>query len=42
MVLASQVKDGKVVRTRPLYPYPAYPRYKGKGSVDEAKNFECR
>ena len=37
-----KVKDGKVVRTRPLCPYPAYPRYKGQGSVDAAENFVCR
>ncbi len=42
MVLASQVRDGKVVRTRPLCPYPAYPRYKGSGSIEQAHNFECR
>jgi feruloyl esterase len=41
-VLASQVRDGKVARTRPLCPYPAYPRYKGKGSIDEVESFECR
>jgi feruloyl esterase len=41
-VMASQVRDGKVVRTRPLCPYPAYPRYKGTGSIDEAENFDCR
>jgi feruloyl esterase len=42
MVLGSQVRDGKVVRTRPLCPYPAYPHYKGKGSIDQAESFECR
>jgi feruloyl esterase len=41
-VLASQVKDGKVVRTRPLCPYPAYPHYKGTGSIDAAESFVCR
>jgi feruloyl esterase len=41
-VLASQVKDGKVVRTRPLCPYPEYPHYKGTGSIDAAENFVCR
>lgn len=25
--------------TRPLYPYPAYARYKGKGDPDDARNF---
>ena len=42
MVLGTQIRDGKVVRTRPLCPYPAYPHYKGSGSIDQAENFECR
>ena len=29
----------KVVRTRPIFPYPIQARYSGKGSVDEAANF---
>ncbi len=29
-------------RTRPLCPYPAYARYVGTGSIDDAANFECR
>ena len=29
----------KVVRTRPIFPYPMQARYSGKGSVDEAANF---
>jgi feruloyl esterase len=41
-VVASQmVEGGKVTRTRPLCPYPQVARYKGKGSVEEAGNFEC-
>jgi hypothetical protein len=28
-------------RTRPLCPYPAYARYTGTGSIDDAANFEC-
>jgi feruloyl esterase len=28
-------------RTRGLCPYPAYARYKGQGSVDDAANFSC-
>jgi Tannase and feruloyl esterase len=31
---------GKVIRTRPLFPYPQVAKYKGKGSTDEAENFE--
>jgi feruloyl esterase len=38
---AARVVDGKVVRTRPLCPYPQVARYSGKGSIDEAANFSC-
>ena len=41
-ILASQVVDGKTVRTRPLCPYPQVPRYKGSGSPDQAASFVCR
>jgi feruloyl esterase len=41
-VIASRVEYGKVVRTRPLCPYPQVATYKGKGSTDEAKNFMCK
>jgi feruloyl esterase len=34
--------DGKVVRTRPLCPYPQAAQYKGAGSIDDAANFTCR
>ena len=30
----------KVVRTRPLYPYPTVARYKGSGDIDEAVNWK--
>lgn len=40
-VLASRRIDGKVVRTRPLCPYPQVARYKGNGSIDDAANFAC-
>jgi hypothetical protein len=40
-ILASQVKAGQVVRTRPLCPYPKMQRYKGAGSIDRAENFVC-
>lgn len=33
-------QDGNVLRTRPLFPYPAVARYKGTGSTDDAENFE--
>ncbi|HEU4617369.1 MAG TPA: tannase/feruloyl esterase family alpha/beta hydrolase [Gammaproteobacteria bacterium] len=38
---ATQYKDGKVVRTRPLCKYPEVAKYKGSGSVDDAQSFEC-
>jgi feruloyl esterase len=41
-VVASQVVDGQVVRTRPLCPYPQVARYKGTGAVEKAENFACR
>jgi feruloyl esterase len=40
-IAASRVVDGKVVRTRPLCPYPEVAKYKGSGSVDDASNFTC-
>jgi Tannase and feruloyl esterase len=38
---ASRVEDGKVVRTRPLCPYPQVARYAGSGSIDDAASFAC-
>lgn len=32
--------SGKVIRTRPLFPYPQVAKYKGSGSTDEAVNFD--
>jgi len=40
-ILASQVVNGSVVRSRPLARYPQVARYKGTGSLDEAANFSC-
>jgi feruloyl esterase len=40
-ILASKVTDGRVVRTRPLCPYPQIATYKGSGSIDDASNFVC-
>ena len=40
-ILAKQVVNGEVVRTRPLCPYPKVARYKGQGSIDDAVNFIC-
>jgi pimeloyl-ACP methyl ester carboxylesterase len=33
--------QGATTMTRPLCKYPAYPRYSGSGSVNEAANFSC-
>jgi feruloyl esterase len=41
-VIASRVEHGKVVRTRPLCPYPKVATYRGNGSTDDAMNFVCR
>ena len=40
-VVASKGAAGKVIRTRPLCPYPQVARYKGTGSIDAAENFVC-
>lgn len=34
-------EGAKVGRTRPLCEYPAYPKYKGVGSIDDAASFTC-
>jgi hypothetical protein len=40
-ILGSRVVNDKVVRTRPLCPYPQVARYSGQGSIDDAANFRC-
>lgn len=40
-IRAARIEQGKVLRTRPLCPYPQVARYKGTGSIDEADNFRC-
>ena len=39
--LESELRDpaGKLLRTRPLYPYPQHATYTGSGSPDDAANF---
>jgi feruloyl esterase len=39
LLAESPGKNGKAIRTRPLYPYPAVAKYKGTGSTDVADNF---
>jgi feruloyl esterase len=41
-VIAARVEHGKVVRTRPLCPYPQVATYRGRGSTDDARNFVCK
>lgn len=38
---AEQVRDGQVVRSRPLCPYPLISKYKGSGDMNVARNFSC-
>lgn len=39
-ITAIKQKSGKIIRTRPLFPYPHVARYSGSGSTDDAANFE--
>jgi pimeloyl-ACP methyl ester carboxylesterase len=32
-------QNGKVIRTRPLFPFPQVAKYKGSGTTDDAENF---
>src|SRR5216684_1018315 len=41
-ITAAQVDKGKLLRTRPLCPYPQVARYSGSGSADDAANFACK
>ncbi|HTR86458.1 MAG TPA: tannase/feruloyl esterase family alpha/beta hydrolase [Reyranella sp.] len=41
-IVATKMVQGKVVRSRPLCPYPQVARYSGSGSIDEAANFACK
>jgi hypothetical protein len=38
-MVASQAENGKVVRQRPIYPYPTIARYGGAGDPDDAANW---
>ncbi len=38
---AKKLENNRVVRTRPLCPYPKVARYSGRGSIDDASNFRC-
>lgn len=39
LIAEGRDQNGKIVRTRPLFPYPKMAKYKGSGSTDEAANF---
>ena len=39
LIAEKRDSNGKLLRTRPLFPYPAVAKYKGSGSTDEAENF---
>jgi feruloyl esterase len=41
-ITASRFENDKLLRTRPLCPYPQVARYSGSGSTDEAGNFTCQ
>jgi feruloyl esterase len=38
-IVAANVVNGSVTRTRPVYPYPTVARYDGTGSINDAANF---
>jgi feruloyl esterase len=40
-IVASQSRGGKVVRTRPLCPYPQVAKRNGTGNPDDAQSFVC-
>jgi feruloyl esterase len=39
-IIASQLAGEKIIRTRPLFPYPSVARYSGRGDINEAANWE--
>ena len=39
---AAKVHSNRIVRTRPLCPYPQVALYSGTGSIEDAGNFTCR
>ena len=40
-IVAARYEGDRIVRTRPLCPYPQVARYSGTGSTDDAANFRC-
>jgi len=41
-IIASKVEAGKVIRARPLCPFPQTARYNGSGNPDDPASFACR
>jgi feruloyl esterase len=42
IIVASKLKDGKVVSSRPICPYPQVSTWKGTGDWNDAGNWECK
>src|SRR6266850_6011080 len=40
-IIATRIDNGDVVRQRPICPFPAQAAYKGRGDINDAKNFSC-
>jgi feruloyl esterase len=40
-LIASSLERGRVVRERPLCPYPQIAHWTGSGSTDKAESFTC-
>jgi tannase/feruloyl esterase len=40
-LIASRLERGRVVRERPLCPYPQIAHWTGSGSTDKAESFTC-
>ena len=40
-ITATKSRNGNIVRSRPLCPYPKRAKYVGSGSTDGAANFTC-
>ena len=38
-MMTTKYYEGEVERSRPVYPYPLEAQYKGRGDIDDAKNF---
>jgi len=40
-IAAKQMRDGQLLRGRPLCPYPQISKYQGRGDLNAAASFEC-